>query len=103
MSIDTRHSIRSTQPAPLINGAAVARRSRRLTHVGNEARPAPRKQAPREADKPGSLQSAVRLESWALIATITVLSDMSTAPTAGESTKPHGSSTPAARGMAMML
>lgn len=38
-----------------------------------------------------------------MIATITVLSDMSTAPTAGESTKPHGSSTPAARGMAMML
>ena len=41
--------------------------------------------------------------SWALIATMIVLSDISTAPTAGERTTPHGASTPAARGMAMML
>ncbi len=36
-------------------------------------------------------------------ATMTVLSDISTAPTAGWSTMPYGASTPAASGMATML
>jgi hypothetical protein len=38
-----------------------------------------------------------------LIATITVLSDISTAPTAGDSTIPFYASTPAASGIARML
>lgn len=41
--------------------------------------------------------------SWALTATITVLSDMNSAPSAGESRIPHGARTPAARGSATML
>ena len=52
---------------------------------------------------PTGLQSFARRSSCALIATITVLSDISTAPTAGESRMPARANTPAARGMAMML
>ena len=47
--------------------------------------------------------SLARRSSCALIATMIVLSDMSTAPTAGERTIPHGARTPAASGMATML
>jgi hypothetical protein len=39
----------------------------------------------------------------ALIATITVLADMSTAPTAGVSNTPHDTATPAASGIATAL
>ena len=48
-------------------------------------------------------QSVSRRSSCALTATMIVLSDMSTAPTAGERTIPHGASTPAASGIATML
>ncbi len=50
-----------------------------------------------------SRHSCTRLRSWALIATTTVLADISTAPTAGVRKTPHAASTPAARGMATML
>jgi hypothetical protein len=40
------------------------------------------------------------LNNWAFMATITVLNDINKAPTAGESTKPRGYKTPAARGRA---
>ena len=50
-----------------------------------------------------ALHSLARRSSWALTATTTVLSDISTAPTAGESTIPLEASTPAASGMAMTL
>jgi hypothetical protein len=49
------------------------------------------------------LYSRTRFRSWALIATITVLADISTAPSAGVSSTPRDASTPAASGMAMML
>ena len=42
-------------------------------------------------------------KNWALMATITVLSDIKRAPTAGESRKPKGASTPAASGSATTL
>lgn len=48
-------------------------------------------------------QSRARRSSWALSATITVLADMSTAPTAGCRTIPHVDSTPAASGIAATL
>ena len=51
----------------------------------------------------GGAYSRTRRSSCALIATMIVLSDMSTAPTAGERTIPHGARTPAASGMATML
>ncbi len=44
-----------------------------------------------------------RRSSCALMATITVLSDISAAPTAGDSTKPQRARSPAASGMATML
>lgn len=47
--------------------------------------------------------SPVRRRSWALMATMTVLADISTAPMAGFSTTPQGCSTPAASGIATML
>lgn len=47
--------------------------------------------------------SRTRRRSCAFTATMTVLSDISTAPTAGWSTMPYGASTPAASGMATML
>ena len=50
-----------------------------------------------------SLIRSVRRSSWAFTATITVLRDISTAPTAGESTMPCPASTPAASGIATML
>jgi len=49
------------------------------------------------------VQSVVRFRSWAFAATITVLADMSTAPTAGVRRMPHAASTPAASGIATML
>lgn len=49
------------------------------------------------------IHSLTRFKSCALIATTTVLADMSTAPTAGVSRMPHGASTPAASGIAKML
>ena len=48
-------------------------------------------------------QILARRRSCALIATITVLSDMSTAPTAGDSTMPREASMPAASGIARIL
>ena len=48
-------------------------------------------------------QSRTRRNSWAFTATMIVLSDMSTAPTAGLNTNPWRSSTPAASGIATML
>ena len=45
----------------------------------------------------------IRRKNWALIATMTVLSDISTAPIAGESRMPTGASTPAASGSATTL
>jgi len=50
-----------------------------------------------------SVHSFARFNSCALIATTTVLADISIAPTAGVSKIPHGASTPAASGMAKML
>ncbi len=47
--------------------------------------------------------SLARRRSCALTATTTVLSDISTAPTAGDSTIPFDASTPAASGMARIL
>ena len=47
--------------------------------------------------------SLTRFSNCALIATTTVLADMSTAPMAGVSRMPHVASTPAARGIAKML
>src|SRR5215207_9248262 len=49
------------------------------------------------------IHKRARRSSWALIATITVLSDMRTAPTAGDSRIPWLASTPAASGMAITL
>ena len=50
-----------------------------------------------------SVHNLTRFNSCALIATTTVLADISIAPTAGVSKIPHGASTPAASGMAKML
>ncbi len=47
--------------------------------------------------------SCTRFRSRALIATTTVLADISTAPTAGVRRTPHAASTPAARGIAKTL
>ena len=44
-----------------------------------------------------------RSKSWALIATMTVLADISAAPTAGVSRMPQGYATPAASGIATTL
>ena len=44
-----------------------------------------------------------RRNNWAFNATITVLSDINNAPTAGDNNMPNGARTPAANGMAMML
>jgi hypothetical protein len=52
---------------------------------------------------PGHTHSSALLRTWALMATITVLADMSTAPRAGVRRTPHSARTPAARGMATML
>ena len=57
----------------------------------------------RTITRPGALQSGARRRSWALMATITVLSDISTAPTAGERTTPQRYATPAASGIAATL
>ena len=43
------------------------------------------------------------LRSWALIAQMTVLADMNTAPSAGVRITPHGKNKPAAAGMANVL
>ena len=43
------------------------------------------------------------LRSWALIAQITVLADMNTAPSAGVRITPQGKNPPAAAGMANVL
>ena len=43
------------------------------------------------------------LRSWALMAQITVLADMNTAPSAGVRITPQGKNTPAAAGMANVL
>lgn len=51
----------------------------------------------------GSTQMSVRFSNWALIATMTVLADMSTAPAAGVSRIPHAARTPAASGIATIL
>ena len=69
---------------------------------GMRAQAAPQ---PEEASGPSGERaySRSRRRSCALIATTIVLSDISTAPTAGVSTMPHGASTPAARGIATML
>jgi len=48
-------------------------------------------------------QSSALRSSCALMATMTVLADISTAPTAGDSTNPQRASSPAASGMAMTL
>ncbi len=48
-------------------------------------------------------QIRARRSSCALIATTTVLADMSTAPSAGDRTIPYAASNPAASGMATML
>lgn len=53
--------------------------------------------------EPGCSQIACRRNSCALTATITVLNDMSTAPTAGESRMPCRAITPAASGIAITL
>lgn len=47
--------------------------------------------------------SAVRRNDWAFSATMIVLTDIRTAPNAGDSVMPHGASTPAASGMATTL
>ncbi len=47
--------------------------------------------------------SLTRRSNCAFNATIIVLADISTAPTAGVNTTPHGASTPAASGIATML
>jgi hypothetical protein len=47
--------------------------------------------------------NSARLSSCALMATITVLADMKTAPRAGVRRTPHAASTPAANGIATML
>jgi hypothetical protein len=57
----------------------------------------------REPPPASRSQSSVRRSSCALMATMIVLSDISTAPTAGVRTRPHGASTPAASGIATML
>ncbi len=48
-------------------------------------------------------ERSARLRNWALIATMTVLADINTAPTAGESKIPIGARTPAASGSANTL
>ncbi len=48
-------------------------------------------------------QAMARRSSCALSATMTVLADMSTAPSAGPSSTPHEARTPAARGIAITL
>lgn len=60
----------------------------------------PARSVPNEHALPYSL---VRRSSWALMATITVLADISTAPSAGDSTTPREAKTPAASGIATML
>ena len=51
----------------------------------------------------GRFHSSAFFRNCALMATITVLADMNTAPSAGVSRMPHDARTPAARGMAKML
>ena len=51
----------------------------------------------------GSSRKRSRRNVWALPATIIVLSDIKTAPTAGGSTKPNGANAPAAIGNARTL
>src|SRR6185312_9808768 len=58
--------------------------------------------AGREFDTRAGYSSTLR-SNCALMATTIVLSDISTAPAAGDSTTPIGASTPAASGMATML
>lgn len=57
----------------------------------------------RPAVQPAMRSNFTRRSSCALIATMMVLTDISTAPTAGASTSPKGANTPAASGMAAML
>ena len=51
----------------------------------------------------GSNYSGILRSNWALSATMMVLKDIRSAPTAGESTMPQFANTPAANGMATML
>jgi hypothetical protein len=70
------------------------------------ARPRPRGGARPGAPPPPRCYGAAMLwrrKSCAFSAAMTVLSDMSSAPTAGERTIPNGASTPAATGSATML
>jgi hypothetical protein len=53
-----------------------------------------------DLDRPAKLYES---SSFALIATITVLAAMNTAPTAGDRKNPNPAVTPAARGIAMAL
>ena len=61
------------------------------------------RRAARSASTPPPVYNFARRSSCALIATITVLRDISTAPIAGDSTIPRPARTPAASGMATTL
>jgi hypothetical protein len=62
-----------------------------------------RRAVSRECIASSGRQSRTRRSSCALIATMTVLADISTAPIAGDNTKPLDANTPAASGIATML
>src|SRR6267378_4262502 len=77
------------------SAAAAARRCRMDTQMGTLA-------AGRQPELTGN-QTRARRSSWALMATTTVLADISTAPIAGDKTNPYPASKPAASGIATML
>lgn len=85
--VERRASMPPMAPAPMI---AIVRVTLKLLVVGRSSACEDR-------------YSLVRPRSWALIATTTVLADISTAPTAGVRTMLQAASTPAAKGIATML
>ncbi len=90
------------QPAKTIPTATAGHPAtkRRSTASGGSGRPALAEIRQRRRPRP---YSSTRRNNCAFTATTIVLSDISTAPTAGCSTTPHGASAPAASGMATML
>jgi len=89
------------RPARVCRASAAAT-SRFPLRRGRATRPAPRSSRPPTMAH-GRAQSRVRRSSWALSATTTVETDMSTAPNAGETTTLAPIATPAASGSARML
>lgn len=94
-----RHHAADARPRPRGGGRRPGRRDRGRASLLL----VPRSEGDRSGDRCPYRRERTRARSWALIATITVESDIRTAPRAGERRIPALYRTPAASGMAMTL